>query len=328
MRLSIVATLYKSAPYIDEFVTRCMASAEKATSDFEILLIDDGSPDDSLANALFRAQNEPCIKIVELSRNFGHHAAMLAGLAQARGELIFLLDSDLEEPPEVLSTFLEIMKREDADVVFGVHDRSQGRLFHRWSGRIFWSLFSMLSDIKPDPNRCAISLMTRQYAVTLSGLPERNVSLTGLFAWPGFKQVPVHIERNIRREKSTYTFPMRVSLFAKSIVDFSATPLIAIFYLGLIMAGFAFATAMYFLVNKLFNPEAIISGFTSIIVSIWLVGGMIIAVLGVVGIYVSRLYIEAKARPRTIVRRIHTFSKNDSAASKPGNVEAEHLTVD
>ena len=312
MRLSVVATLYYSAPYLDEFVTRCVASAEKVTSDFELLLIDDGSPDASLANALFLAQNEPRLKVVELSRNFGHHAAMLAGLAHACGDLIFLLDSDLEEPPELLGSFLEIMQREDADVVFGVHDRSQGSWFRRWSGRTFWKVFNMLSDVKAETNRCAISLMTRQYAEVLSALPERNVSLVGLFAWPGFKQIPISIERRIRREKSTYTSRKRLSLFAKSIVDFSAKPLVAIFYLGVIIAGFAFATALYFLIAKIINPDAIEAGFTSIIVSIWLVGGIIISVLGVVGIYVSQLYIEAKGRPRAIVRRIHTFNKNDA----------------
>lgn len=170
--------------------------------------------------------------------------------------------------------------------------------------------------------------MTRQYAQTLSGLPERKVSLAGLFAWPGFKQIPVKIERNIRRGKSTYTFAKRVSLFAKSIVDFSAAPLVAIFYLGMIIATFAFATALYFLVLKIVDPDTVISGFTSIIVSIWLVGGINIAVLGVVGIYVSRLYIEAKGRPRTIVRRIYTYPTNDLPENSRSNVDNTHLAVD
>ena len=309
MRLSIVSTLYYSAPFLDEFVKRCLDSAEKVTSDFELLLIDDGSPDDSLSKAITLAQNEPRIKIIELSRNFGHHAAILTGISHASGDLIFVVNSDLEEPPEFLGTFLEVMRREKADVVFGVHDRSQGSLFHRWSGSMFWLVFNMMSDVRAETNRCAISLMTRQYADVLSALPERNVSVVGLFAWPGFKQVPVPIQRQIRREKSTYTFPKRVSLFARSIIDFSAAPLVAVFYLGLIIAGVAFATALYFAITKIMYPEMILSGFTSIIVSIWLVGGIIIAVLGIVGIYVSQVYIEAKGRPRTIVRRVHNFPR-------------------
>jgi len=328
MRLSIVSTLYYSEPYLAEFVTRCVASAEKVTSDFEILLIDDGSPDASLAKALSLAQKEPRIKILELSRNFGHHAAMLTGIAHAGGDLIFLLDSDLEEPPELLGTFLEVMQREDADVVFGVHDRSQGGLFRRWSGDMFWTVFNTLSDVKAETNRCAISVMTRQYAEVLSALPERNVSLVGLFAWPGFRQVPIRVDRRIRREKSTYTFGKRVSLFAKSIVDFSAAPLVAVFYLGLIIAGFAFLTALYFIVSKIMYPDTILSGFTSTIVSIWLVGGIIIAVLGVVGIYVSQVYIEAKGRPRTIVRKIHTFNNNGALVHKPSNVDSERLKAE
>lgn len=309
MYLSIVATLYQSAPFLDEFVARCVAAAEKITLDFEFLLVDDGSPDTSLRKAISLAKNEPRIKVIELARNFGHHAAILAGLTHATGNLIFLLDSDLEEPPEMLDYFLEVMQREDADVVFGVHDRSQGSFFQRWSGRVFWNIFGKLSDVKPTANRCAISLMTRQYAQVLSGLPERNVSLTGLLAWPGFKQLPVPVQRSIRREKSTYTLRRRMSLFAKSIVDFSARPLVVIFYLGIFIAGAAFATALYFTIVKIRDPEAVEAGFTAIIVSIWLVGGIIIAVLGVVGIYVSQVYIETKGRPRAIVRRIHTFEK-------------------
>lgn len=309
MRLSVVSTLYYSAPFVDEFVGRCIAAAEKITSDFEIVLVDDGSPDDSLARAVVLARADVRIKVIQLSRNFGHHAAILTGLSHAAGDLIFLVDSDLEEPPELLGRFFETMQNQDADVVFGVHDRSQTRPFHRWSGRIFWTVFGMLSEVRPEANRCAISLMTRQYAEALSGLPERNVSLTGLFAWPGFKQLAVSIERRVRREKSTYNFRKRVSLFARSIVDFSAKPLVGIFYLGLIIAGLAFATALYFAVVKIANPDAIEAGFTAIIVSIWLVGGIIIAVLGVVGIYVSQVYVETKGRPRTIVRKIYTFEK-------------------
>ena len=233
MDLSIVSTLYYSEPFLDEFIKRCVASAEKVTLDFEFVLIDDGSPDASLRKALLYAQSEPRIKIIELSRNFGHHAAILAGLAHAKGDLIFLLNSDLEEPPELLRDFLDVMQRENADVVFGVHDRSQGTLFHRWSGSIFWMVFNLFSEVREEINRCTISVMTRQYAEIMSGFPERNVSLNGLFAWPGFKQVAVRIERSIQRQKSTYTFRKRLALFSKSIVDFSAAPLVAIFYLGL-----------------------------------------------------------------------------------------------
>ena len=282
-------------------------------------MVDDGSPDTSLAKALVHAQNEPRIKVIELSRNFGHHAAILTGLAHTSGGLIFLLDSDLEESPELLSSFLEVMQREQADVVFGVHDRSQGRLFHRWSGGLFWTIFNMLSDVREERNRCTISVMTRQYAEVVCALPERNVSLNGLFAWPGFKQVPVLIERHIRREQSTYTFAKRLSLFTQSIVDFSAKPLVAIFYLGLIIAGVAFGTALYFAITKIIYPDTVLSGFTSTIVSIWLVGGIIIAVLGIVGIYLSRVYVEAKGRPRTIVRKTYTFDKSDAPLNTPNS---------
>ncbi|MGH9548808.1 MAG: glycosyltransferase family 2 protein, partial [Terriglobales bacterium] len=126
MDLSIVTTLYASAPYLEEFYARTCVVAERVTSDFEIILVNDGSPDNSLEIALSLYRKDARVRIVDLSRNFGHHKAMMTGLAHARGDMVFLLDSDLEEEPELLNTFYEKLQQTGADVVFGVQQKRKG----------------------------------------------------------------------------------------------------------------------------------------------------------------------------------------------------------
>jgi putative glycosyltransferase len=139
MKLSIVATLYQSAPYIPEFLRRAAASAsELVGDDYEIVLVNDGSPDDSLAVAVAATAQDPHLRVVDLSRNFGHHKAMMTGLAHARGELVYLLDSDLEEEPEWLARFAARLRELDCDVVYGVQVTRKGEWFERWSGQLYY----------------------------------------------------------------------------------------------------------------------------------------------------------------------------------------------
>src|ERR1700682_3141331 len=133
MDLSIVTTLYCSASYLEECYARVREVAEKVSSDLEIILVNDGSPDDSLEIALTLHQRDRRIRIIDLSRNFGHHKAMMTGLSHARGEAVFLVDSDLEEDPELLETFYDVLKATGADVVFGVQQKRKGKLFERVS---------------------------------------------------------------------------------------------------------------------------------------------------------------------------------------------------
>ncbi len=126
MKLSVVSTLYRSSAFVEEFHHRVRSAAERVTDDFEIILVDDGSPDDSLAKAVALCTRDPRLRVLELSRNFGHHRAIMTGLTEARGELVFLIDSDLEEPPEALLPFLEALERQEADVVYGVQEGRKG----------------------------------------------------------------------------------------------------------------------------------------------------------------------------------------------------------
>src|SRR3954462_9074944 len=146
MKLSIVSTLYRSSATIDEFYRRAIAAAEGLSKNFELVLVNDGSPDDSRERALALHAADPRVVIVDLSRNYGHHKAMMTGLTHARGDLVFLIDSDLEEEPELLPVFADALRAADADVVYGVQHRRRGHLVERVSGWLFFGIFNALSE--------------------------------------------------------------------------------------------------------------------------------------------------------------------------------------
>lgn len=301
----MVTTLYKSAPFLDEFVARSLALMD---NDDELILVDDGSPDNSLALARERAAIDPRITVVELARNFGHHVAILAGLSQARNERVFFVDSDLEEAPELLKEFAAVMDASGADVVFGTHDHSEGSVVRKATSRAFWRIFNWASDSAAPLNICNVRLMNRRYVDALVSLPESNVFLGGMFHWVGFKQIAIPIERRLRRSKSTYSFSGRIALAVRSVVSFSTAPLKGMFLFGMAISTLSFLLAIYYVILKILDP-AIQLGFTTLIISIWFLSGIIVACLGIIGIYMAYMYTETKRRPRVIVREIFRTKK-------------------
>jgi len=190
MKLSIVATLYQSAEYIDEFHRRAsQAAKELAGEDYEIILVNDGSPDDSLNLAIQLAETDSHLVVVDLSRNFGHHKAMMTGLEHSCGEKVFLLDSDLEEEPEWLSDFNRAMESESCDMVYGVQQRRKGSLFEKISGGVFFRLFRLLTGIAQPNNIVTARLMSRRFVDALLLHRERELNIGGLWITTGFKQV-------------------------------------------------------------------------------------------------------------------------------------------
>ena len=161
MKLSIVATLYQSASYIEEFHSRVSAAAkEYAGDDYEIVLVNDGSPDNSLDIAISLTEQDSHVVLVDLSRNFGHHKAMMTGLFQSKGDQVFLIDSDLEEDPECLLSFSEQLQKMACDVVYGVQEQRKGGWFERWSGRWFYRFFQALTGMALPENIVTARLMT------------------------------------------------------------------------------------------------------------------------------------------------------------------------
>ena len=308
MKLSIVATLYQSAPYILEFHARTTAAARGLVNvDYEIVLVNDGSPDNSLELAIQLTEADPRVVVVDLSRNFGHHKAMMTGLLYARGDHIFLIDSDLEEEPELLGTFAQQMEQDSCDVVYGTQEHRKGTWFERWSGQWFYHFFKALTGLALPENVVTARLMSRRYVDALLRHEEREVFMAGLWHITGFDQRSCVIKKH-STSQTTYTFRKKMSLLVNSVTSFSNAPLIGIFYIGASISLVALIYILYLFIHWLFLSRPL-SGWTSVMASIWLLGGMVISFIGVVGIYLSKIFSETKQRPYTIVRQIYAQPK-------------------
>lgn len=306
VRLSIVATLFNSAPYVEEFCRRASAAAQSFAGAYEIILVNDGSPDGSLAIAIGLSRIDPHIRVIDLSRNFGHHKAMMTGLAHAAGELIFLIDSDLEEDPGWLPVFSETLERERADVAYGVQRRRKGSIVERLTGEVYYVTFNAMLDDPLPRNVMTARLMTARYVSQLVRHRDRAVCLAALWVITGFRQVPVTVDKKTRRT-SSYGFPARVAVMVNAITSFSTRPLVFIFYLGCaIMASAAVAAAL--LVWRVLFYRVGVAGYPSLIISVWFLGGVTIFCLGVIGIYLSKIFMETKDRPYSIVRAYYPES--------------------
>jgi putative glycosyltransferase len=304
MKLSIVATLYQSAPYIAEFHQRATAAARKLVGDdYEIVLVNDGSPDNSLELAVQLTEHDAHVVVIDLSRNFGHHKAIMTGLEYAKGERIFLIDSDLEEEPEWLPEFDSDMNAEAADVIYGVQKVRKGNWFERWSGQWFYRFFNALTGLALPKNIVNARLMTRRYVDALLRHKEREVFIAGLWHITGFDQRSRVIKKHSSSE-TTYSFRKKMSQVVNAVTSFSNIPLVSIFYIGILISLFALTYLGYLVIHWLFFGKPL-SGWTSLIFSIWLLSGFTISSIGVVGIYLSKIFSETKQRPYTIVRHIY-----------------------
>lgn len=314
MKLSIVSTLYCSAPFLEEFYRRVSAAAHlMAGEDYEVIFVNDGSPDHSLQLALKLQDKDNHVQVVDLSRNFGHHAAIVAGLEHSRGELIFLLDCDLEEQPEWLAQFVEKMEETHADVVYGVQLERVSSPVSNFLGEAFWSSLNIMSNVRIPHNPMTCRLMSRQYVDALLRVGDRVLYLAGVFAWAGFTQAPLALKKTPRPKahKSTYSLSRKLLQVADSFSSFSVAPLSLIFTTGLIIWLGSIIYGLCLLVQKLINPEIILSGFTSVMLSLWFLGGTIILFLGILGLYVAKIFHEVKRRPLYIVRNFHKGNPHD-----------------
>ena len=310
MDLSIVTTMYCSAPYIQEFYDRICVVAKKITEDYEIILVNDGSPDDSLDIAVSLYEKDPKVRVIDLSRNFGHHEAIMIGLKHAKGELVFLIDCDLEEEPELLERFYaEYSKNGNVDVVYGVQERRKGSFWERSSGRLFYIMFNKMSDYKVTANQLTARLMCRKYVNSLLLYDkESGLFLAGLMKITGYHQKAISVER-VSKGSSVYSMGKKMSLLMSSITSFTAYPLKLIFYVGVFISSVAFIFALYLILRKLIY-DSISIGWSSVMVSLWFIGGVLMMFMGIIGVYLSKIYIQVKGRPITIVKDIYKRDDN------------------
>ncbi|MGI5912890.1 MAG: glycosyltransferase family 2 protein, partial [Syntrophomonadaceae bacterium] len=295
MKLSIVTTMYWSEAYLEEFYQRCKIEAQKITSDYEIILVNDGSPDLSLQKAIELSERDKQVIVVDLSRNFGHHKAIMTGLSYTSGDLVFLIDCDLEEEPELLPLFYSSLTEEDCDVVFGVQKSRKGSFFEKCSGEVFYLFINYLSEIDIPRNVITARLMKRRYVDSLLQFREQELFLAGIWYITGFNQIAVEVDKH-STSKTTYKLKNKVAIAINAITSFSNKPLLLIFNLGMIMTLISSIYILYLIVRKVFYGQSLI-GWTSLIVSVWFIGGLIISFIGIIGIYISKIFIETKNRP-------------------------------
>jgi putative glycosyltransferase len=314
IRLSIVTSLYGSSAYIDEFCRRADAAARALTPDFEIVLVNDGSPDDSLAVALAVCKRNPRVRLIDLSRNFGHHKALMTGLAHARGELVFLIDVDLEEHPEWLTEFHGVMRTTGADVVYGVQRKRRGGWYERMSGAIFYKVPNLLLTPRVPENVITARLMSRRYVRALVQHRDREICLSGLWVITGFDQQALAVDK-AESQHSSYTWRRRISVLVNAVTSFSNRPLVYVFYLGTSVMLLALLAAAALIVRALRHGIGT-PGYASLMVSIWFLGGLTIFSIGIVGVYVAKIFTESKDRPYTIVRAEYGATDDERTRSE------------
>jgi putative glycosyltransferase len=310
VKLSIVTTLYQSASTIAEFHRRTSVAAALCGDDYEIILVNDGSPDNSLEIAVALTAADPRVVVIDLARNFGHHKAMMTGLSAATGDFVFLIDSDLEEEPEWLLSFEKQMRAEKADSVYGVQSARKGGVLERYSGLVFYRLFRFFTGVDQPDNIVTARLMSRRYVDALVAHRERELNIGGLWIITGFKQSRQTIQK-LDASRTTYSLSRKFGHLVNAITSFSTLPLSFTFYCGLGISATATLYIGYLLLTYLFATPP--SGYTSIVASIWLFSGIIILFIGLQGIYIGKVFSEVKQRPYTIVRQIYRHPQRNGS---------------
>lgn len=305
-RVSIVSSMYRSRTFLDAFLRECVeAAAEMGCGDsFEIVLVNDGSPDDSLQYALSRRADLAQLVVVDLSRNFGHHCALLAGLEVARGEYVCTIDCDLEVRPRTLVEFYRVIAGSDIDMVYGFQEARKGGLIERAAGGLFYKGFNLLSDIPIPESVLTERIMTRRLLDALFRMGDRNLFLAGMMSWTGFRQVGVPVPKRQREGASTYTLARRAGLMVNAVSSFSSKPLVWLFNAGLSITAISIAYLLYLVVRKVLFDDSLV-GFTSLMGMLVLSLGILTTAIGIVGIYLGKVFNQVLARPAYVIRSVH-----------------------
>lgn len=301
-RLSCVLPCYNEAANLQQLLPLLQRMLPTLSPDWEVVLVDDGSTDET-ALVLAAWARRPGFRARLLSRNFGKEAALSAGLQAARGDVVVLMDSDQQHPPELLATLLQCW-RDGADVAYAVrNDRQDEGPFKRWGTRLFYALVNAAHRVHLPPDAGDFRLMDRCAVDALLALPERNRFMKGLYAWVGFKAVAVPYTPLARPAgRSAYGMRRLLSLSLDGLTAFTTWPLRVVSVLGLLSATVGIVYGLYLIGEYLIlgNP---VSGWTTIVVSLMLFFGVQMISLGVIGEYVARVYEEVKGRPLYLVRR-------------------------
>jgi glycosyltransferase involved in cell wall biosynthesis len=309
--VSVVAPMLDELALVDEFVARTLTAL--AAERVELVIVDDGSSDGTAERLDALAAAEPRLRVVHLSRNFGHQAALTAGLEHARGDVVVMMDADLQDPPEVVPTLLERW-RAGADVVYAVREARAGESrFKLATASWFYRLFNTLTEVRLEPDSGDFRLLDRRALDALLSMRERSRFLRGMTVWVGFTQTGVHYQRDARYAGETkFTLTRMVRFSIDAISSFSRAPLMLATYVGSLLAAIALLAIPVVLVLRLLGHYQ--SGFATLTLVVLLLGGIQLLAIGIVGEYLGRIYDEVKQRPLYLVR-------DDAAIAPPPPVD-------
>lgn len=311
--LSVVIPIFNEEEILPELRRRLVAVLEAITPDFEVIFVDDGSSDSSPGLLAAMCAEDPRLKTVVLSRNFGHQVALSAGIDHASGAAVVLMDGDLQDPPELIPDLLAKL-REGYDVVYATKGKRHEGALKRAGFRLFYRLLSRLSNLELPLDAGIFSIMDRRTVEILRSMPERNRYISGLRAYAGGRQTGIRFDRGARYAGAPrQTTRKLVRLALDALLSFSYVPLRLATYAGFATSGLAFLLLAAILVIRLFTDLAI-PGWASVMSAVLFLGGVQLLTVGIIGEYIGRIFDEVKGRPYYVVERKLGFSGREDTA--------------
>ena len=305
--ISIVVPAYNEEDGIELLYTRVTNAAPSWNEPYELVVINDGSRDRTLDILRTIAARDPRLKVINFTRNFGHQAAVTAGLMHAGGDVIAVIDADLQDPPETLIRFIDKI-RDGYDVVYAIREKRKEHVFKRAAYFLYYRLLRYLANIDIPLDSGDFCVVSRRALDTLNTLPERNRFVRGLRTWIGYRQIGLPYERHARAAgQPKYTLPSLVNLALDGVINFSYKPLRILGISGIVVGMLAFVAAALFFVQSVTNTTVLgynprmAPGWTSLILVILFMSAMQLFGLGVMGEYIGRLFDETKRRPPYLV---------------------------
>lgn len=313
-QLSVVVPCMNEELVIAETANRLVAVFESAQISFELVFVDDGSKDRTPAILRDLQAGDSRVRVVRLSRNFGHQVAITAGVEHASGDAVAVIDADLQDPPEVLLEFLNKWL-EGYDVVYGVRTFREGEsAFKTGTAKLFYRLIGRLSETEIPLDTGDFRLMDRRVVDSLLSMPERDRFVRGMVSWLGFSQVAVPYRRAARFAGETkYPLLKMIKFAIDGIVSFSTVPLRVATWLGFLASGISVLGIAVVLLERYFHVLGLVRGWSSTVIAVLFIGGVQLVCMGIIGEYVGRIYGEAKRRPLYIVRERIGFDSKPNA---------------
>lgn len=310
MRLSLIFPVFNEEANIQALYDKTKKIVDQMDGGYEIIFVNDGSWDNTLAILFDLHEKNKNIKIINFSRNFGHQNAVSAGLRYAEGDCVAILDADLQDNPEILPAFIKKLD-EGFDVVYAIRKKRKENFIKRLSYSFFYRMLKSVADINIPLDSGDFCVMSKRVVKVLNSLPEKNRFIRGLRSWVGFKQTGIEYERSARfAGESKYTLSKMMKLAFDGIFSFSYMPLQFMFFLGLLALILSFVGIVAAVYMKFFTTNyALVPGFATTIILVMFVGGLQLFSIGLVGEYLRRVYDEIKQRPSYIIESLVGFGK-------------------